>query len=597
MFKLLGKISELLDQQERRRLWMALTIGLAIGVGDMIGVMSVIPFLVVAADPSSIEEKPSFAKAYDFFEFSDDTQFLIALALCSLVTISVVTSLRIFGLFYLRRFARGQSVSFASRLFAQYMQKSLDRTHTRHSASLISNIQSEVERVVNGVMMNAVRLFANGSTAIFLVLLLIVVEPAAAITMGLLLGCGYGAVFSVVSGRIRHLGAERVRANAQAAKTLGEALAGSREIWLYGMQGFYRAKFEEAYRRKNEAQTMAELLRDVPKSVLELLTFGTMILLVIWSLSEGAHSSGALPLVVLYAFAAARLIPALQRVYAAATALRTDLPSLDALWADLSKAEFEGARAADVRTAPRLERALELKGISYWYPGSRQPAIRDLSLTVPAGSFVGIVGATGAGKSTILDLMAGLLTPASGSISVDGTSIDDRNRSQWRKRVAYVPQEISLVQGSIRENIEFGLNDDHHSKYRIWRAGAFAGLDPLIADLQDGYDTKLHERGINLSVGQRQRIGIARAVYREPDLLVMDESTSALDALSEAELNAAVASLRGKTTVVIAAHRLSSVRKCDTIIVIADGREIESGCYSDLMASGSLFRSLVNADM
>ncbi len=591
----MARILFLLDTQARQRLWRVLAVSIGMGLADMAAVLSIAPFLMVAASPQKALGNPILAGLRDALGIGGETGFLVLLALASLGMLTAAIVFRIWGFTYLRGFVRGQSVSLASRLVSRYMRAPLDTRLRRHSAELVSNIQSEVERVVNGVMMNAVRLLTALSTALSLAVMLVVVEPRAALTMGLLLGLGYGAIFAAVRGPMRRVGDARMGATRETARLLSEALSGSREVKLYGMERSYLERFEAAFRRRAEATTTADLLRDIPKSVLEVLTFGTMILIVIWTLAEQGEGSSALPVVALYAFAAARLFPALQRIYASAAALRGDLPAVDELHADLAAVEgVELSDALAVEGLP-LEEALELRGVGYDYPDGQRQLIRDLDLRVPAKRIVGLVGATGAGKSTILDMLTGLIRPDSGGLYVDGTRITPENLARWRRSVAYVPQDSCMIEGSIGDNIRFGFAPGADAAAALRRAGCFAGLDGLIAELPRGYDTPLGERGQSLSVGQRQRIGIARAIYRDPALLVLDESTSALDTISEAELTAAVQALRGRTTVVIVAHRLSSVRHCDLIYLIGAGRVLEQGRYDELTGRDSKFHAFHRA--
>ncbi|WP_353474997.1 ABC transporter ATP-binding protein [Salipiger sp. H15] len=591
----MDRILFLLDSRARRRLWRVFAVSIGMGLADMAAVLSIAPFLMVAARPQAALENPRLAALRGALGIEGETGFLVLLALGSLGMLTAAILFRIWGHTFLRGFVRGQSVSLASRLVSRYMRAPLDTRLRRHSAELVSNIQSEVERVVNGVMMNAVRLLTGVSTAASLAIMLVVVEPRAALTMGLLLGLGYGAIFAAVRGPMRRVGAERMRATRETARLLSEALAGSREVKLYGMEQSYLDRFESAFRRRAEATTTADLLRDVPKSVLEVLTFGTMILLVVWTLVEQGEGSSALPVVALYAFAAARLFPALQRIYASAAALRGDLPAVDELHADLAAVEGLGLSDALPGEGLPLREALELRGVGYDYPDGRGQLIRDLDLRVPAGQIVGLVGATGAGKSTILDMMTGLIRPDTGGLYVDGTRIEAGNLARWRRSVAYVPQDSCMIEGTIGDNIRFGFAPAGDAAEALRRAGSFAGLDGLIAELPEGYETPLGERGQSLSVGQRQRIGIARAVFRDPALLVLDESTSALDTISEAELTAAVQGLRGRTTVVIVAHRLSSVRGCDLIYLIGAGRVLEQGSYAELTGRESKFHAFHRA--
>jgi ABC-type multidrug transport system fused ATPase/permease subunit len=328
-----------------------------------------------------------------------------------------------------------------------------------------------------------------------------------------------------------------------------------------------------------------------------------MVVLVILLLDPAEFAAGRntsladlLPVLGVIAFAGQRMMPELQRLYSALTMLKFGTAAVDSVFADLEGTRF----APDLRhtgDAPlRLTSELRLADVSYRYPNAAKDSLQRSSLTIRAGERIGIVGGTGAGKTTLADLVLGLLAPTEGRILVDGVAIDDTTRRRWQRSVAYVPQELFLVDASIYENIAFGLKSGQVDRARVEESARLAQLDAFVRrDLPQGYDTTIGERGVRLSGGQRQRIGIARALYHDADLIVFDEATSALDNLTEREVMAAIEATPGDKTMLIIAHRLSTVRSCDRIIVLDKGQVVGIGPWAELMEENAAFRDLATA--
>jgi ABC-type multidrug transport system fused ATPase/permease subunit len=306
--------------------------------------------------------------------------------------------------------------------------------------------------------------------------------------------------------------------------------------------------------------------------------------------------AAVLPTIGVFAFGTMRLMPAMQQVYGAFTNLRTGQRVLDDLHAEYTTALAElNARPRSAPGGARLplREILELDDLSFAYPKAERPALRGVTLRIPAHSTVGIVGGTGAGKTTLIDLILGLLIPDSGEIRVDGRRLDRDTLRLWQQSLGYVPQSIYLVDDSVRANIAFGVPPGQIDDAAVERAARLAALHDFVTnELPEGYATVVGERGVRLSGGQRQRIGIARALYHEPDLLVFDEATSALDNITERVVMEAVNSMQGARTIILIAHRLSTVRNCDVIHLMEHGSVAASGTYDELVARNETFRRM-----
>jgi len=376
-------------------------------------------------------------------------------------------------------------------------------------------------------------------------------------------------------------------------QTLQQGLGGVKEVKVLGCESFFLAQFDErvaaAGRLRGRYATVATTLR---LGVETMFVCGLLLVSLLLTLRRGP---AALPLLGLFAYAGFRVIPAANRVMLYVTQLRYSRPWIQALRADLTAlpAPATAPAAADPDTI-RLTRAIAFEGVSYAYEGEREPVLVGVDLTIARGESVAIVGPSGAGKSTLVDVLLGLLPPTSGRISVDGRDIAGAVRA-WQRHIGYVPQEPFILDDSLRRNVAFGVADGAVDERRVMAALRLAQLADVVAALPRGLDTVLGERGTRLSGGQRQRVAIARALYHEPDVLVFDEATSALDTPTERELIAALEALRGVKTLVVIAHRLSTVRRCDRLAVLRDGRLVAVGAYDELLARDPGFRAMATA--
>jgi ABC-type multidrug transport system fused ATPase/permease subunit len=320
------------------------------------------------------------------------------------------------------------------------------------------------------------------------------------------------------------------------------------------------------------------------------------LLFIVWyQLALRGNSGQAQTIIALYALAGSRLMPALQKVYQSVSKLRYAKPALDVLYGDLTGSQMRGGNAPEKDASKRLglKELLEVSTVSYRYPGSARQALQEVSLSIPARRVVGLVGQTGAGKTTLIDVILGLLEPEVGQLSVDGVLITDTNRRAWQNTLGYVPQHIFLADDTVTANIAFGVAPRDIDMAEVERAARVANLHKFVAgELEQGYDTLIGERGIRLSGGQRQRVGIARALYRDPDLLIMDEGTSALDNITERAVMEAVNNLARAKTIILIAHRLTTVRNCDCIYLLERGRVSASGTYDELIGRNEHFRDM-----
>jgi len=565
---------------------------------DMLGVASILPFMAVLANPELVQTNAVLNTAFTISRhigIYTTEQFLFALGV--LVFVLLVTSLAFKALTSYKqiRFALMREYSIGKRLVEGYVHQPYSWFLNRHSADLGKTILSEVKAVIDNGMIPLMTLMSQSTVALALLILLIIVDPLLALSVGVVLGLAYAGIFAVMNGWLKRLGQARIDANKERFTAVTEAFGAAKEVKVGGLEQAYIQRFAKPAEIYAKGQATAQVITQLPRFALEAIAFGGMLLVMLYLMAKSGNFASALPIIALYAFAGYRLMPALQQTYGAFTQLRFAGPALDALHHELSSLQAADAQPGHIMPMP-LTQAITLNHVSYCYPNAPQPALRGIDLSIPAHSTVGFVGATGSGKTTTVDVILGLLEPQEGALNIDGQPITAANRRQWQRAIGYVPQHIYLADDSVAANIAFGVNAKDIDQQTVERAAKIANLHEFVVnDLPQGYATTVGERGVRLSGGQRQRIGIARALYHNPQVLILDEATSALDNLTEQAVMEAVNNLGHDITIILIAHRLSTVRQCDQIHLLERGEVKASGTYDELAASCQQFKAMAGS--
>jgi ATP-binding cassette, subfamily B, bacterial PglK len=424
----------------------------------------------------------AFQAASSILGIHTTQQFLFALGV--LVFVLLVTSLAFKALttYAQTRFALMREYSIGKRLVEGYLHQPYSWFLNRHSADLGKTILSEVGTVISSGMMPLMTLMAQGTVAIALLILLIVVDPLLALSVGLVLGASYVAIFGVMSGWLKRLGQARIKANQERFTAVSEAFGAAKEVKIGGLEQAYIQRFSKPAETFAKGQASAKVIQQVPRYALEAIAFGGMLLVMLYLMTRSGSFAAALPIIALYAFAGYRLMPALQQIYGAVTQLRFAGPALDALHADLTSLQAADAPTAH-RTPMPLQHAIALEQVSYRYPNAPHPALKNIDLTIPAHSTIGFVGATGSGKTTTVDVILGLLEPQHGHLRIDGKAITTANRRQWQRAIGYVPQHIYLADDSVAANIVFGVTAHEIDQQAVERAAKIANLHEFVVNV------------------------------------------------------------------------------------------------------------------
>lgn len=564
---------------------------------DMLGVASIMPFMAVLANSEIVETNNllyTVFKASSILGVETREQFLFALGILVFALLVIGLTFKALCTYMVSRFALVREYSIGRRLVEGYLQQPYSFFLNRHSSDFGKSILSEVKVVIDNGLMPLMSLMAQSSVAIALMALLLFTEPILAVLVGFTLIVSYCTIFIFTNDWLKSLGSRRAKANHERFTAVSEVFGAVKEVKVGGLEQIYIQRFAVPAKIYAHSQASAHVIAQLPRFLLEIIVFGGIIILTLYLMMRSGDFSTVLPIIALYAFAGYRLMPALQQIYISVTQLRFAAPAIDALHADLLSLKLTHDERSSEALIP-INHDITLNRVLYTYPNARKPALNSISLNIPLGAKVGFVGVTGSGKTTLVDLILGILVPQDGSLSIDGQEITSVSRRQWQRSIGYVPQQIYLTDDSVAANIAFGVELKDINQKTVERVAKIANLHNfIINDLPHGYSTEIGERGTRLSGGQRQLIGIARALYHNPQLLILDEATSALDNITEEAVMDAVNNLGKRITIIMVAHRLTTLRNCDEIFLLECGKVIANGTFEELASQNKIFSSMIS---
>ncbi len=587
LMKTYKKLFLLLKPDERRRAGLILIMIIIMAFLDTIGVASILPFMAVLTNPDLIETNLVLRTVYQelsVFGVKNNEQFLFFLGAVVFILLVISLIFKTVTTYFQVRFVELREHSISKHLVKRYLSQSYSWFLSRNSAEIGKTILSDVQQLIAAGIRPLMELIAKGMVTISLIILLIIANPKLALMVGLSLGGAYFFIFYYVRNYLSKIGNKRSINNRLRFKTLSEAFGASKEVKFKGLEEIYVRRFSDFSQKFALSQASAQVISQLPRFILEAVAFGGIMLIILYRMTLTGNLNSSLPILSLYVFAGYRLLPAMQQIYNSITQLTFIGPVINKLDADL-----KSLNTSNIFTEKRIlpfKKSISLNSIHYNYPNSSRSALSDVSLNIPAKTTVGLIGVTGSGKTTVIDIILGLLEPQKGTLEVDGRVITKKNCRNWQNLIGYVPQQIYLSDDTIAANIAFGINRKDIDPVTIENVSKISKLHKfVINDLPNKYQTEVGERGIRLSGGQRQRIGIARALYNNPKLLILDEATSALDNQTEKEVMDAVNNLSKDITTIIIAHRLNTVKNCDIIFKFENGKLIGKGKYDKIINS------------
>lgn len=567
------KIWSLLTSKERRTavvLMFMMIIGMTL---ETLGVGMMIPALALLTQSDITQKYPAIQSILQAIG-NPSQQNLVIISMLALVGFFLIKSLFL-GLLTWRqmRFSFGMQAHLSQRLFSVYMRQPYTFHLQRNSAKLIFNVINEVSTVNGNGVLPIMALFAESLVMLGLCSLLFAVEPKGALIAGIVLGSAAFCFHRFTRKHLARWGLVRQQHEGLRVQHLQQGFGGVKDVKMFGREN----EFIEEYRLHNvltaQVQQNEATMQQIPRLWLELLAVIGLAILVISMLAQDRALDVVLPTVGLFGAAVFRLMPSVSRILGALHSLRYGLSMIDNVYSEINLAKLE--IPSSQRCVTTFCSKLELRHVTYAYPNAASSSLKDVSMVIRRGESVGFIGASGAGKSTLVDIILGLLTPDAGEVRVDGKNIQENLRN-WQDQIGYVPQSIYLTDDTLRRNVAFGVPNEQIDDEAVKRAIQAAQLENFVAGLLDGLETIVGERGARLSGGQRQRIGIARALYHDPAVLVLDEATSSLDIETEHDVMQAVKALHGSKTILIVAHRLSTVEHCDRLYQMESGKLVSS---------------------
>jgi len=597
MISTIRKLNQILIRKEKLQLLVLFFVITIMAFTQALGVASVMPFIGLVINPGFVFENRWLAWAYSFFRFENTQSFVIAVGIAMFAVIIFSNAISALATWMKIRLAWSNSHRLSLRLLEKYLSMPYAYFLNQHSADLSKNVLGEVKQLTSSYILPLLMLITKAMIVAFMLALLFLVDVGSSLMAIFVLGGVYAAIFFGINKKLKHRGALRMRSNKMRFKVVGEAFGGIKEIKVMRREKYFLKKYAQASKENIRHLSWSALVGLIPKFALEALAFGGITFFILLLLYTGGDVGQVVPMVALFALAGYRILPAFQQIFSSFTQMQFNQAVLERIHRDITGA---GQAACPEAIYPKelpepipFRKEIRLQKLTYSYPRANTPVVADLNLVISHHTSVALVGATGAGKTTIADIILGLLTPQAGNLTVDGLPVNQDNILSWQLNLGYVPQHIYLMDDTVARNIAFGLADKDINRETLAKVAQVANIyDFITQELPNGFDTLVGERGIRLSGGQRQRIGIARALYHDPEVVVFDEATSALDGVTENAVLCAMENAARLKTLIVIAHRLTTVKNCDVIYMVDKGKIADSGTYDDLLKSNSQFQSM-----
>jgi len=591
---ILKKIQYLLPSGDKYRLVILFILMLFGALIEVVGIGMVPAFVAIVANPEKVMEYRAVEQLLIFLGITTSRELLLWGG-SALIGVFVVKNLYITFYYYVEaKYAYSRFYRISHRLMSSYMQAPYTFHLQRNTAELLRNTSQEVRLLIKNVIKPSLVMAKEILMSVAIVVFLLLLEPIITLVIFLLLGSSVGGFLMLTQKRMKRYGKEEQQHRRGLIKALNQGVGGIKDARVLNREAEFIEKFRYAAFRSSHLMKMREFISKTPKPIVETIAVGGIMLIAVLMVLQGRELAAIIPVLSLFAMATVRLMPALQNITKSLTQLRYNIVVVEPLYDDMYElAEYRKRFLADRKKQEQLElkHTIEARNISYHYPSSEEMALDGVSFIINKGQSVAFTGPSGAGKTTIVDILLGLLEPVRGEILLDGKNIQD-HISAWQRNIGYIPQFIYLSDETLRNNIAFGIPDKEIDDDKVWESLRLAQLDEFVVGLPKGLDTIIGERGVRLSGGQRQRVGIARALYHDPQVLVMDEATSALDNTTEKQIIRAIEQLRGDRTIITIAHRLTTVMKCDVIYFMKDGKIESQGTYDELVSTNERFRVL-----
>ena len=578
MRKIISKLKVLLDKKQKRQMVGIVILMLIGGVLESLGIAMIAPVMQVVIDPQKVEESKILSGVYNFFNLSNTTQ-LAALIMVALILVFVIKNIFLYFMNVVQlRFVYTNQFATSRRMMINFMQRPYEYYLNADTTVIQRNITSDVNNLY-ALILSCLQLISEIIVFVCLVAILLSQDAQMTITIAVLLVIVLLVIKYFIKPVMIKAGQDNQDYYSGLYKWIYESVTGIKEIKVANKENYFINGYADCGAGYVNAVQKYNLYNSTPRLLIETIAIAGMVGYMLVVMLAGTSITTLLPQLTVLAAAAARLLPSANRINNYLTSIAYFEPFLDNVSDNLQMEIHDESisynsddyRVKTAVTKLPVTKTIRMEDITYKYPGTDKLILDKATMEIPVGKSVGIVGTSGAGKTTIVDVLLGLLEPESGKILADGVDVNT-NYQGWLKNIGYIPQTIFMTDSTIRKNVAFGVPEDEIDDNKVWQALKEAALDEFVKELPEGLDTQIGERGIRLSGGQRQRIGIARALFEDPEVLVLDEATSALDNDTEAAIMDSINRLHGRKTLVIIAHRLQTIEKCDMIYSIGEGK-------------------------
>lgn len=582
----------LCSRRELTQFWLLLLLAIIISVLQVASVASILPFLELASNPDALADSQLLSSLHQRFDFRSEKQMIIAIAWMALFLMGASNLLSILSIWFQQKIAWNVCHNVSMHLVNTYATLPYQFFLNKDSSELIRSAIDDIYNLINGIVLALCNLVSQLLITTLIFFMLIIVNPVIALTAVGLIAAIY---LIIVLGRrsfLTSLGSESLLVTSNRYRTFVEFISGIKSIKSNGVTDFFIDRFEVPSQRFSNINPLIQVTYAAPRFLVDSIAFGSVIFIILYLSGSDSGFVEALPTLTLFTLAGYRLIPAIHGAYTSFAQMLNSYPAIDAIYDDIQTAvDVAPAKTESIN----FDRSIELTSVAFTYPEASAPAVDGISMSIAKGTKVAFVGPSGSGKTTLVDIIMGLLEADSGEILIDNVPLNQQRYSSWRGLIGYVPQDVFLYNDTIANNIAFGLEKADDQLIR--KAAKMAQISTFVeTQLPDQYDTQIGERGTRLSGGQRQRLGLARALYRQPSLLVLDEATSALDNVTEGEVVKAIHEELPHVTILMIAHRISTVVRCDKLYLIDRGKIVAAGDYQSLLEQSEQFQQLARFD-
>jgi ATP-binding cassette, subfamily B, bacterial PglK len=598
MIQNIKKLFSLMTKSQKKQFYKLQFLAALMAIAEISSIALIGMFMAIVGDLEILEGSGKLAEIYHISGIEEKEEFLFLTGVIVLCVMVIATTISIYTVWKLSLFASRMGVEISNSLFVYYINQSWSFHLSRNSTQLIKKIATESGRMAILVVSPLLQIGAKAILILFMSIAIFSYNPKITVIVLLTFSLSYIVIFSLVRSKLKKNGRVISEQNGRRFKLMSDSFEGIQNILLLDRKKYYINNFLLSGRKFARSQGLNQAFSVIPKYIIELSAFGVIIFLILYLIKiyEG-NLSEILPVLAIYALSGFKLLPAFQGVYANLSHVRGNIASFEEISKDLEDSHKGNSNidgVAQFNEKIDFAESIEFNNVSFAYPGNKVPVLTELNICIPKDKVVGIVGSSGSGKTTFINLLLGLIYADKGNISIDGKMLKKRKMRNWQKKIGFVPQSIYMSDDTVKRNIAIGLEDHEINEGKVMKAIRQAHISELVSGYENGIHTKVGERGTQLSGGQRQRIGIARALYDNPEVLIFDEATSALDGITEKLVMEAVHDFSGMKTIIMIAHRLTTVENCDIIYFFKKGRVEDSGTYQELIERNEEFRDMAS---